>query len=358
MPEIGAVLDQADFAAAIELIRRCDAAIDLAGYRREVMRLVDHVPGHIISYNEVDLAKGTLVADTWPEDVRWDGDYELFARYAHQHPVIANAAATGDVTPRAISDFIESEELHALDLYQQVYSRLEVEDQIAVTLPSTAEMVLGVAISRREIGFSERDRAFLALVAPPLGESFLLARARDRIRLGGGLVGEGWDAIVLTPDDRADSSGNRAEEILRRLCGSGIGHGGTLPEKVAAYLERTRELNRAQPQRVSEVLESDGDGVRITARLVPGATEGENDVLLLEERPDPLAPGRLDALGLSQREGDVVRLLVAGLSNAEIGERLHISPATVKRHLENVYAKLGESNRSALIGRILREGGN
>jgi LuxR family maltose regulon positive regulatory protein len=52
----------------------------------------------------------------------------------------------------------------------------------------------------------------------------------------------------------------------------------------------------------------------------------------------------LDAL--SAREQEVLRLLAAGLSNAEIAERLIVSPGTVKRHLHNLYSKLGVTNRT------------
>ncbi|MGW1022908.1 response regulator [Streptomyces sp. NPDC002577] len=48
---------------------------------------------------------------------------------------------------------------------------------------------------------------------------------------------------------------------------------------------------------------------------------------------------------LSPRETQVLELLAAGCSNARIGTRLGIAESTVKRHLTNVYAKLGASSR-------------
>jgi DNA-binding CsgD family transcriptional regulator len=50
---------------------------------------------------------------------------------------------------------------------------------------------------------------------------------------------------------------------------------------------------------------------------------------------------------LTTREGEVLELVAAGLTNAAIAERLWISPGTVKKHLDNVYAKLGVTNRTA-----------
>jgi len=50
---------------------------------------------------------------------------------------------------------------------------------------------------------------------------------------------------------------------------------------------------------------------------------------------------------LTPREEEVLELVAVGFTNAGIAERLWISPGTVKKHLENVYAKLGVTNRTA-----------
>lgn len=52
---------------------------------------------------------------------------------------------------------------------------------------------------------------------------------------------------------------------------------------------------------------------------------------------------------LSVRENEVLDLVAGGASNAQIAERLWISPATVKKHLENVYAKLEVGSRTAAL---------
>jgi DNA-binding CsgD family transcriptional regulator len=63
----------------------------------------------------------------------------------------------------------------------------------------------------------------------------------------------------------------------------------------------------------------------------------------------------VDAVEVSQltpREAEIVELVAAGLTNAVIAERLWISPGTVKKHLENIYAKLGVANRTAVASKI------
>jgi DNA-binding CsgD family transcriptional regulator len=60
-------------------------------------------------------------------------------------------------------------------------------------------------------------------------------------------------------------------------------------------------------------------------------------------------PGDLERL--TPREAEILELVAAGLTNAAIAERLWVSPGTVKKHLENVYAKLGVANRAAAVVR-------
>jgi DNA-binding CsgD family transcriptional regulator len=62
------------------------------------------------------------------------------------------------------------------------------------------------------------------------------------------------------------------------------------------------------------------------------------------------------AHGLTRRELEVLRLSVAGHSTREVGELLFISPATVARHLANIYGKLGVDSRASLSAYAHRQG--
>jgi len=55
--------------------------------------------------------------------------------------------------------------------------------------------------------------------------------------------------------------------------------------------------------------------------------------------------GRID--GLTVREIEVLKLVVAGLMNRQIAESLGVSTRTVDAHLRSIYAKLGVKSRSA-----------
>jgi NarL family two-component system response regulator LiaR len=60
--------------------------------------------------------------------------------------------------------------------------------------------------------------------------------------------------------------------------------------------------------------------------------------------------------GLTAREREVLSLLVEGLSNAQIAERLVISVATVKFHVRGVLTKLGVSSRTEAVAMALQQG--
>lgn len=59
---------------------------------------------------------------------------------------------------------------------------------------------------------------------------------------------------------------------------------------------------------------------------------------------------------LSSRELEVLLLISRAMSNSQVASRLHISEGTVKRHLTNIYAKLGVSSRADAAKKALSSG--
>ena len=63
-----------------------------------------------------------------------------------------------------------------------------------------------------------------------------------------------------------------------------------------------------------------------------------------------------DAAGLSARELEVLRLVAEGLSDAQVAQRLYLSPRTVGWDLRSVYRKLDVSSRTAAAKRAAERG--
>jgi DNA-binding NarL/FixJ family response regulator len=60
-------------------------------------------------------------------------------------------------------------------------------------------------------------------------------------------------------------------------------------------------------------------------------------------------PGQLRALGVTEREADVLRLVARGLGNREIAEAMFLSPRTIEKHVASLLAKTG-LRRAQLAG--------
>lgn len=63
---------------------------------------------------------------------------------------------------------------------------------------------------------------------------------------------------------------------------------------------------------------------------------------------------RREPSGLTAREAEIMRLLALGLTNQEIGAELVVATGTVRRHLENIYEKLGVHTRTAAVAAAKR----
>jgi DNA-binding NarL/FixJ family response regulator len=79
----------------------------------------------------------------------------------------------------------------------------------------------------------------------------------------------------------------------------------------------------------------------------------------LSRLPDPAADGagvRTLPDGLTSREGEVLELMAAGLSNSEIAARLYVSEATVKTHVNRIFTKTGSRDRAQAVAYAHRRG--
>ena len=130
--------------------------------------------------------------------------------------------------------------------------------------------------------------------------------------------------------------------------------------------------NRAGALRAMRRALEHGEGARMIRSFVDegSVVVGLIEEILAEERRAPMAiaveyleqivaaagrslsapaPSQGAVDQLSKRELEVLRMLVAGLSNADIGARLFVSQHTVKWHLQHVYEKLGVKSRTQAV---------
>jgi DNA-binding NarL/FixJ family response regulator len=150
-----------------------------------------------------------------------------------------------------------------------------------------------------------------------------------------------------------------ARDLLLRYYGSS---GPLAPRPVVDWLRRHLADARRQiePPRLSvEQAAAHGGVRRLTFRLHrqtddgdEGAETGGGDwLIVMREESEQVAMEALSlAFGLTAREAEVLYWVAQGKTNRDIGDILGASPATAKKHLERIFAKLGVETRTAAAG--------
>jgi DNA-binding CsgD family transcriptional regulator len=131
-----------------------------------------------------------------------------------------------------------------------------------------------------------------------------------------------------------------ARRLLRAATGGNVAPGERLPPPVGDWLDGGAGapllLHRGQP---------------LTVRLIRG-TGGRPSVLFLEQGVRNIGAGSLRDLGLTSRQAEVLHHLVRGHGSDEIASALGISPRTVHKHVEHVFARLGVRSRLEAVATV------
>jgi DNA-binding NarL/FixJ family response regulator len=104
-----------------------------------------------------------------------------------------------------------------------------------------------------------------------------------------------------------------------------------------------------------EILEFAGQQCRIWMAPVVSPNAPTSYTLVIDSADDvhrALTQAMIDA-GCSEREVEVCMMLARGASNHEVAEKLFIAECTVKDHVTSIFEKLGVTNRSAVVPRLL-----
>ena len=209
------------------------------------------------------------------------------------------------------------------------------------------------------------ERAFRAVVVdewPMLrtGMAKVLADAGGRVVVETGDGSVALSAVrAHTPDLLlvGDHAGSAAELVSRALA--------VVPELLCIALVAGAAPDDLRPllaagvaAAVSRTVDPD-ELAEVVGRVLAGERTVSPGLLarLFDAAPRPsAAAGDGDSGPLTAKEREVLRLLAAGRSNADIAALLFVSGATVKTHLAHIYEKLGAANRHDALNRAVTLG--
>ena len=229
--------------------------------------------------------------------------------------------------------------------------------------PATAHIpiIFMTGLTETEYLVAALEAGGVDYVTKPIKPKEVLARmnvhmqgARQARQTRNALDAFGYASItVRASDGRLMWQTPLARELLHQYYGEPApGAGGLAPQPVADWLRRhLREAEQLiEPPRLSV----EQGARRLTFRLhqQTGDSEGGGDWLIVMREVSDTAI--IDSLSLNfkltAREAEVLYWVVKGKINRDIADIVGASPATVKKHLERVFAKLGVETRTAAAG--------
>jgi DNA-binding CsgD family transcriptional regulator len=281
------------------------------------------------------------------------------------HPIARNMPQTLHGSYK-LSDFVNQRELHSYEgLYQQFLRLLGVEDQMLFFLPDVnpgrwSELaqanttLTGFILNRPSCSFVERDRSILNLLRPHLFQAYSNAQKFRQLNQNACQLQQSLDylgTIVLNTEGRVISIAPQAIIWLETYF-TKSSYYTQLPERLWSWVKHQVDslVHKSDLAKVCRPLRIQQNGRELIVRL---ALESDARYLLILEEQTLSTFNSLELLGLSQRETEVLQWLMQGKDNKHIAVQLTIKVGTVRKHLENIYLKLGVGSRTEAISYAL-----
>ena len=344
-----------DLRALVDCLRESYAPRDLSGFPHHVVRILSElVPAECAWYDGAHPTRGRTTWVVEPFDT-FPGAQRVFAEYMHEHPCFLYPHRMPNGRSWRLSDLLSRRALHRLRLYNEYYRRRGIEHQLGLRLTASPRMVIAVGVNRgpRQSDFSDDHAQCLDILGPHLVAAFQGAAALTELRgelepmMPGAEMTLG--VVILRKGDLFWAN-RHARELLDRYLGPPARRSRRLPEVVLGWLaDQQRPLGRdAVPSPRHALIVARGDG-RLRVRLVADTNQ---TFLLLDERGPHKHLEASQSLGLTNREAEVLAWVARGKTNEDIATILGMRPATVAKHLERVFQKLGVETRTAAAARV------
>ncbi len=166
-------------------------------------------------------------------------------------------------------------------------------------------------------------------------------------------------AVAILDERRCLVGLNGAAQQLLGRCpkasaGELVAHAIVAAERERSAADWLQLLREGRAAGTRTLLRADRSEVQVSfVAVVEAVADGRRAIYAMTPSVLPPADGLAAVSSLTNREGQVVRLIADGLDTAEIAESLHVSPNTVRSHVRNAMSKLSARTRAQLVAHAL-----
>ncbi len=306
------------------------------------------VPAEHITYNELSDQTRPVQVRCFPQRPEIQPLVPQLAAVFHTHPLARYASST---VPTRLLDVATVREFSETAAYREYYRLVNVTEQMIFALETGKRAPrVTFAFNRFRRHFSDRDLGVVSFLAPHISQAYRNARALAAMADEINQVAKGLDAInraviVARGDGQICWLSTLAREWLRELFPDFTNLAKRLPPVFQSRMLLAKTKRTPAPGSTFELQLPIGPEQQLMVRFVPIA-EGMLLVALERER-SAIGRALVDSMDLTPREAEILFWISEAKTNPEIATILGISPRTVHKHVEHLFAKLGVANRGA-----------
>jgi DNA-binding CsgD family transcriptional regulator len=232
--------------------------------------------------------------------------------------------------------------------FNNVWRPLGVNRELRTLFFSDGACWGAAGMVRTDHDFTDRETDFLAAVAPAIADA---TRVAVRAEVHTSMPGSHPAIVVIGPRGELRTATAAAREWQERLDEIAPGRFTTMMQVVAAGA-RTSSSGGFR----ARLRDARGQWVVLKASPLLGGDEDQVAITIEPASGDHLLGLLLAAYGLTAREREICREVIAGHSTADIAVRLFISSNTVQDHLKSIFGKVGVRSRGELVAQLRPDG--
>lgn len=313
------------------------------------------VDGEMGVYTELDPDAGHLGLEADCGHAELAAVHGDFLRFQHQHPGIQYDKATGEFGVRVISQLATRQDWHRRELYQNVFRKMGLQDQLVVSAPVRKPQSLGITINRNRRGFRAAEVRVMGLYSAHFTQAFQIeqsladhANLQTRERAVSGRVDplSAHGLIVADGQGTILTESGHAKLLLQSYFRDFRRDPRRLPAQIRARLAK---LTGSVEERVlsSSVLTKTLGASAVRVEIQREMRMDRWSLLVREIDEDHLR--RALRAKLSPRQTEVLDFLLTGQSEKEIAASLGLTVHTIHGYVKDVFRLLRVHSRHELM---------